>query len=303
MIIIEENRPNNWLQTLNVGGGKVRHPSVAVKEKYDHEYDLQYHAVDKNLTQIIQKYNDPRLIARDMNRRYDLTDASEDYFTLNGLSFPYTLRESMIIAEPNQKIKLRLLNSGGEQIAIHTHGHKATITHYDGIEHNPAAQITRDVFDLAPAQRLDLVLNTTNDGLHSYGEGAWLFHDHREKGITTDGMSEGGSISMIAYKSYLGENGFPVVAHGIDLSVYFTKEYYQRRLPIWQDLDEAGSLGAPGVRTGFNPETKNTLLNLLGGFIVGILIYLIITKRQTILATLTSATSKLKRSKGDKANG
>src|SRR5690606_33290005 len=212
---VEENRPNNWLQTLNIGGGKVRHPSVAVKEHYDQEYDLQYHAMDKELSQIIQKYNDPRLIAREMNRRYDLTDATEDYYTLNGLSFPYTLRESMIIAEPDQKIKLRMLNSGGEFIAVHTHGHKATITHYDGVEQNPAARITRDVFDMAPAQRLDLLLNTTNDGLHNYGEGAWLFHDHREKGITTDGMSEGGSMSMITYKSYLDEIGMPVVAHGI----------------------------------------------------------------------------------------
>ncbi|MCP5244527.1 MAG: multicopper oxidase domain-containing protein [Burkholderiales bacterium] len=302
MIIIEENRPNNWLQTLNVGAGHVRHPSVAVKEQFDKEYDLHYHAMDKELTSIIQKYNDPRLIARDMNRRYDLTDATEDYYTLNGLSFPYTLRESMIVVEPDQKIKLRMLNSGGEFIAIHTHGHKATITHYDGIEQNPVAQITRDVFDMAPAQRLDLVLKTVNDGLHSYGSGAWLFHDHREKGITTDGMSEGGSMSMIAYKSYLDETGLPKVAHGIDLSVYFTKEYYQRRLPIWQDLDETGSLGAPGVRSGIDPETQTTLLNLMSGFLFGILIYLIIARRQQAKAAMTSVISKLKGSKGSKAN-
>ncbi len=303
MIIVEENRPNNWLQTLNIGGGKVRYPSVAVKEQYDQEYDLHYHAMDKELTQIIQKYNDPRLIARDMNRRYDLTDATEDYYTLNGLSFPYTLRESMIIAEPDQKIKLRMLNSGGEFIAIHTHGHKATITHYDGVEQNPAARITRDVFDMAPAQRLDLLLNTTNDGLHNYGEGAWLFHDHREKGITTDGMSEGGSMSMITYKSYLDEIGMPAVAHGIDLSIYFTKEYYQRKLPIWQHLDEAGTLGAPGVRSGFNPETKTTLINLIGGFIVGILIYLLITRRHNISGVMTTAIARIKSLKGGKANG
>ncbi|MEK7302965.1 MAG: multicopper oxidase domain-containing protein, partial [Pseudomonadota bacterium] len=102
--------------------------------------------------------------------------------------------------ELDQKIKLRLLNSGGEMIAVHTHGHHATITHYDGVEHNPIAQIMRDVFDMAPAQRLDLKLETVNDGKHSYGEGDWLFHDHREKGITTDGMAEGGSMSSIVYK-------------------------------------------------------------------------------------------------------
>ncbi|MDP1787581.1 multicopper oxidase domain-containing protein [Nitrosomonas sp.] len=169
MIVIEENKPNNWLQTLNIGAGHVRHPSVAVREQFDQEYDLHYHAMDKELSGIIQKHNDPRLIARDMNQRYDITDSTEDYFTLNGLSFPYTLRESLIIVEPDQKIKLRLLNSGGELIAVHTHGHHATITHYDGVEHNPVAQIMRDVFDMAPAQRLDLKLETVNDGKHSYG--------------------------------------------------------------------------------------------------------------------------------------
>ena len=39
MFIIEENKPNNWLQTLNVGAGQVRHPSVSIKKKFDQEYD------------------------------------------------------------------------------------------------------------------------------------------------------------------------------------------------------------------------------------------------------------------------
>ena len=68
-----------------------------------------------------------------MNREYDMTDSTEDYHTLNGRSFPYTLRESIIVAEPDQNIKLRVFNSSGELLAVHTHGHKATITHYDGV--------------------------------------------------------------------------------------------------------------------------------------------------------------------------
>jgi len=299
MIIVEENRPNNWLQTLNIGAGHVRHPSVAVREQFDQEYDLHYHAMDKQLGEIIQKHNDPRLIARDMNRRYKITDSTEDYFTLNGLSYPYTLRESLIIVEPDQKIKLRLLNSGGEQIAVHTHGHHATITHYDGVEHNPMAQIMRDVFDIAPAQRLDLKLETVNDGKHSYGEGDWLIHDHREKGITTDGMAEGGSMSSIVYTSYLGKDGMPMVSHfGIDLNKYFTKEYFERRLPIWQDLDEWASLGSPGERTGLDPATQNFLLNVLYGLLAGFLIYLIFARWGQIRQSATAAITRLKSPKG-----
>jgi FtsP/CotA-like multicopper oxidase with cupredoxin domain len=299
MIVVEENRPNNWLQTLNIGAGHVRHPSVAVRENFDQEYDLHYHAMDKELSDIIQKYNDPRLIARDMNQRYDITDSTEDYYTLNGLSFPYTLRESLIIVEPDQKIKLRLLNSGGESIAVHTHGHHATITHYDGVEHNPVAQIMRDVFDMAPAQRLDLKLETVNDGKHSYGEGDWLIHDHREKGITTNGMAEGGSMSSIVYKSYLNGSGLPKVSHfGIDLNKYFTKEYFERRLPVWQDLDEWSSLGSPGGQTGPSAQAQTSLLNGAIGLLIGLVIYLIFSKREQIKQSAIAAVSRLKGVKG-----
>jgi FtsP/CotA-like multicopper oxidase with cupredoxin domain len=302
MIIVEENKPNNWVQTLNVGGGQVRHPSVAIKEKFDQEYDLHYHAMDNELHEIIQKYNDPRLIARDMNRLYDITDSTEDYYILNGLSFPYTLRESMIVAEPDQKIKLRIANTASEQIAIHTHGHKATITHYDGIEHNPMAQITRDVFDLSAAQRIDLTLDTTNDGLHSYGEGLWLFHDHREKGITNDGMNPGGNVSMIAYKSYLNEMGLPKT-QGIDISKYFTHEFHQRTLPIWQDLDEVGSLGAAAGRNEtIDPATQAALINFFYGLLAGILLYLLFIKREQTKQAALQMISKFKGSKGDTNN-
>ena len=298
MFIIEENRPNNWLQTLNVGAGQVRHPSVAILEEFDAEYDLHYHALDKELQEMAQKFNDPRLTARQMNRLYDLTDATEDYHTLNGRSYPYTLRESLVVVEPNQKIKLHLFNSQGEIIAIHTHGHKATMTHYDGIEHNPAAQITRDVYELAPAQRLDLTLDTTDDGLHSYGSGVWIFHDHREKGITTDGMNPGGNVSAVVYKNYLTEEGLPKV-QGVDLAQYFTKEYYQRRLPAWQQLDDWNSLGTvsmdnsvgviPQPASTITPEqlaaatdSGNPFRNFIVGLLLGALIYWLMVNRKRV---------------------
>ncbi len=301
MIVVEENRPNNWLQTLNVGGGHVRYPSVAIQEEFDEEFDLHYHAMDKELHEIIQKYNDPRLIARDMNRLYDITDSTEDYYTLNGVSFPYTLRSSVVFAEPDQKIKLRVANTSSESIALHTHGHKATITHYDGVEHNPMAQITRDVYHLAPAQRLDLTLNTTNDGLHSYGDGIWLFHDHREKGITNNGMNPGGNVSVVVYKNYQNEIGLPK-GLGVDISKYFTQEFHARKFPIWQDLDNTGTLGEPDALAGMNPETRTAVINLIGGFVLGILLYLIIVRRQYAINIASETLSRLKGKKGSTTN-
>ncbi|MDQ7089711.1 MAG: multicopper oxidase domain-containing protein [Methylococcales bacterium] len=308
MFVVEENRPNNWVQTFNVGAGQVRHPSKAILEEYDSEYDLHYHAMDKELHSVIQDYNDPRLIAKKMNREYRNGDATEDYFTLNGRSFPYTLRESLIVAEPNKNIKLRMFNSTGETLAMHTHGHKATITHYDGVEHNPAAQIMRDVYNIAPAQRNDLKISTVDDGLHSYGEGIWIFHDHREKGIATDGMNPGGNISAIVYKKYLNEMGLPkTVGEGIGDA--FTQAFYQRKVPVWQNTDAWNSLGEVDATDYEAPlasevmaaeegpkafselvdiETENVFINFLVGLLGGIFVYVLILNRKKILSQFSS---------------
>ncbi|MGH8500582.1 MAG: multicopper oxidase domain-containing protein, partial [Methylococcales bacterium] len=230
LFIVEENRPNNWVQTFNLGAGQVRHPSVAVREHYDREYDLHYQSADKELHGLIQKYNDPRLIAWAVNQQYDSTDATDDYFMLNGRAFPYTLRESLIVAGKNQKLKLRILNGHTEPLALHIHGHKPTATDYDGVDNGESGRITRDVHAMAPAQRLDLEIDTTNDGLHSFGAGVWMFHDHTEKAFTTDGMAEGGSLSLLVYKDYIQPDG-SVSLHGSDLTPFFTKEFWQRRYP------------------------------------------------------------------------
>lgn len=310
MFIVEENRPNNWVQTFNVGAGQVRHPSVAVLEKFNQEYDLHYQSIDKELHRLPQEANDPRLIARAMNQEYDITDAKDDYFILNGRSFPYTLRESLVTVDPNEKIKLRILNGHTETLALHTHGHKATETHYDGVEQNPSAQITRDVYMMAPAQRLDLSIDTTDDGLHSFGSGVWMFHDHVEKAFTTDGMGEGGSISLIVYKSYLDENGTPKT-HGMDLAPYFTKEYWQRKIPIWQDwADDWGSLAEPagtqtavvanvtGVKSTPDATATDTSSNPLGslfnGLLFGIAGYLLYLYRERMLSVISQLTSQAK---------
>jgi len=307
MFVVEENRPNNWVQTFNVGAGQVRHPSKAILEEYDSEYDLHYHAMDKELNSIVQRYNDPRLIAKKMNREYDMTESTEDYHTLNGRSFPYTLRESIIVTEPDKNLKLRVFNSTGEQLAMHTHGHKATITHYDGIEHNPAAQITRDIYDIAPAQRNDLKINTTDDGFHSYGEGIWIFHDHREKGITTNGMNPGGNVSALVYKKYLNEIGMPK-AIGESSENLFTKAFQRRQVPVWQNIDEWNSLGevdisgyvAPEASKAMEAETNSdskvlagndeddSLRNLFFGLFFGLFAYVAFVKREQWIALISS---------------
>ncbi len=245
MIIVEENAPNNWVQTFNIGAGQVRHPAVAVKKMYDQEYDLHYQSLDKELAMIPQQANDPRLISQKMSREYNMTTSNENYFLLNGHSFPYTLRDAMIIAGEDERIKLHIANLQRSAIALHFHGHKATVMAYDGVDAPAGLQLTRDVFDIATAQRLDLSLKTKNDGLNSYGAGLWMFHDHVPTGTTTDGMEPGGNMAILAYKSLLDEQGMPKM-HDALFNDIFNKEYYAKQRPLWATGNFAVLLGDAG---------------------------------------------------------
>ena len=279
MFIVEENKANNWLQTFNIGAGQVRHPSAAVKKAYSQEYDLHYQSVDKKLASIIQTVIDPRLIAQRMARDYNMTESFENYFMLNGHSFPYTLRDAMIIAEENETIKLHVANLQRSSIALHIHGHKATITALDGVELSEGQQITRDVFDIAPAQRTDLRLQTKDDGLHSYGPGLWMFHDHVPTGTTSDGMEPGGNMAILAYKHYLDEQGMPKM-HDELFDQVFNKDYYAKKQAVWASGDFAALLGDAGLVA---PNYIHIILfGLLAGLIIALLVFsaLIIRRKQ-----------------------
>ncbi|MGZ8241480.1 MAG: multicopper oxidase domain-containing protein [Methylobacter sp.] len=277
MFVVEENMPDNWVQTFNIGAGQVRHPSVSVKKSYSQEYDLYYQSVDKKLAHIIQDANDPRLIANRMNRGYNMTESVENYFMLNGHSFPYTLRDGMIVAAENEDIKLRIANAQRSSVAIHFHGHKAGITAYDGVEQPAGLQLMRDVFDIAPAQRLDLHLKTQNDGLNSYGPGLWMFHDHVATGTTTDGMEPGGNMAILAYKPLIDEQGMPKM-HSELLSQLFNKDYYAKKQAVWPEGDFAQLLGEAGL---IAPDyIRIVIFGLVSGLIAGLLIFIVLIYRR-----------------------
>ncbi len=263
MFVVAEEAANNTVQTLNIGAGRVRHPSAATADRYAAAYDLQYQGVDSDLHSIVKETNDPRVLQKRLHRDYDVTEREPDYFLLNGRSFPYTVRESQVIVEQDRRYRLRVLNGGSEPVSLHTHGHKPTITHYDGVPAPPEARISRDVFDVSAAQRLDLALNTTDNGRDSYGPGVWFMHDHREQAVTTDGVSPGGGISLITYRSHL-QNGAPQV-HGVDWGPYFTADYYERHVPVWAWY-ASRLLGDVSPRT---PPLTSYLPWILAGLLLG----------------------------------
>ena len=281
LFVVEENKPDNWLQTFNIGAGKVRHSSRAIAAEYSQEYDLLYQDLDKQLNDRIQHYNDTRLLAKSINRDYNITQRTPEYFVLNGRSFPYTLRESLIVIQPEEKIKLRVFNAGEEQLDLHMHGFKPTATHFDGVK--LAQPIQRDVFSLGAAQRADLALYAHNDGLNNMGAGVWTYHDHNEKAVTTDGVYPGGHISSVVFASFLGENGMPKL-QGVDVSPFFTEEFYQKKYPVWMQSDKnlfyAAIKKKPKAEPGFQWPTFEPVQMGILFLQIALLVYMIILLRR-----------------------
>jgi hypothetical protein len=246
LFIVEPNMPDNWVQTLNIGAGQVRAPSKSITQSFDQEYDLHYLDLDSELNNTIQEFNDPRLIAKEMNQSFDMTQVKPNYFTLNGASFPYTFRDSLIISGEDELIKLRVANGGVNPVAFHLHGHRPKLTHLDGVELSETASYQRDVFSLDTAQRVELTLNTTNDGSNSNGPGIWLYHDHKNQAITNNGIGPGGHISALVYDDYLSERGWPGLT-GMSWGQFFTDDYYKGEVNLWAEY-------APGLAsiTGVN---------------------------------------------------
>ncbi len=278
LFVIEENKPNNWVQTLNVGAGFVRHSSAAVKAEYAGEYDLLYQDADKELQDGMKRSDDPADIAHFSTLEYDITERTTDYYTLNGKSFPYTLRESLVIVEPNEKYRMRVLNMGEEQIALHTHGHKFKIRALDGIDLTPEQRYYRDVISVDTAQRVDFDLETVDDGLNSYGEGIWMLHDHHEAAVTTDGIEPGGNMSFIVYNSWMENDGMPDFGLTADMRPFFTKEFYERQVPVWQTYDPRGLFSRLLDRDSNATHDANSIstsLKLALAFLVVVAIFLV----------------------------
>jgi len=277
LFVIEENRPDNTLQTMNIGAGLVRAPSAASRENFDREYDLHYLDLDKDLGNRIQEHRDPRLITQSMHRDYDITDSTVDYFTLNGKSFPYTFRESLLVAAENERVMLRVVNGGAKGIALHTHGHKFIVNERDGASVPAAARAPQDVVWLATSQRVGLELQFKNDGLHAYGPGIWPFHDHQYSGITNDGIGPGGNISAIVYADYLDDDGWPKT-QGVAWDNYFTESYYRKEIPVWQSY-MPGLLSTAG--DDYRLVLRLTVLALASGVLLALIVAPAIRRRRS----------------------
>jgi plastocyanin len=249
MLVVVPNASENPVQTLNVGGGKVRHPSESVD--HDAVYDLHYQSIDADLHEIPQRYDDVRTIATAVTQTYDPTDASPDYFLANGRAFPYTLRESVVATEPNSSYALRVFNAGDETLPLHAHGHGLTdagvgqagaVT--DGQDDDPVA--------LPPSERATLTFQTPAS--QPAEGGVRLLHDPRTAADTTDGIAPGGSATVVAPRDALGDDGVPDTAN---VSRYFDAAYYAGDVPTWSHLDDP-RLASPPAELHPNQTTTTS---------------------------------------------
>ena len=241
MFIVEPNRPDNHFAHLIPGAGRIESMAKASREEYQGEYSLVYMDIDDRLNRIPAAYRDPREIEKRMHREYDSTQRKANVFMLNGRSYPFTLRDTPILVKPDEATKLRILNVGGETLYLHTHGHHPTITDLDGRAVPEGMRVTRDTFDVGPAQRVDLALRTGGDPTHAAGPGVWLIHNHSPRAASNKGINPGGDHTVIIYDGFMGADGLPTshVGHG-GHTQHFDPEYYKGNRPI------------------FPPETFNT---------------------------------------------
>lgn len=234
MFVIEPDRPYNHFAHLIPGAGRITSMSKATREQYQNEYSLVYMDIDDRLNRIPAAYTEPREVEKRMHRDYDSTQRKPNIFLLNGRSFPFTLRDTPIVVKPDQLTKLRVLNVGARAVYLHTHGHHPTLTDLDGYPVPKDARITRDTFDVGPAQRVDLALRTGSDGLYAAGPGVWLMHDHAQPAASNKGINPGGDHTAIVYEEFMGEDGLPKQAGGhAGHEQYFDPNYYKGRIPVF----------------------------------------------------------------------
>jgi len=139
-----------------------------------------------------------------------------------------------------------------------------------------------------------------------------MFHDHVEKAFTTNGIGEGGDISLVVYDGFLDEKGIPK-SHGMSLAPYFAKGMWKGNYPIWQGYDEFRSLGLPDMKAAYQPskvavqnvqaqwapttpaaaeQEGSAFGKLVFGLILGLLSYVAVINRQTIIERIRKLLNK-----------
>lgn len=109
------------------------------------------------------------------------------YYLINGKAFPAT---DPIQARVGERVMIRLVNLGQMTHPMHMHGHPFKIVGTDGYPVPEGQVLTKDVVNIGPGERYDLLMTADNPG-------TWLFHCHILTHVQNHGVEPGGMITVI----------------------------------------------------------------------------------------------------------
>lgn len=171
------------LEEVSVGLHKVLGPNLVSqhfveqdgKLHLDEAFERIHHAA---MMKVVDAHNSP--------------ERQPHYFTVNGLSFPFSLLNAPIVVRRGELIKVRMLNAGFRPVSVHLHGHEAAITHIDG--YKVQSPLVKDTIMIPPAGRADIALRAHKS------PGVWPLHDHSNDRATNAGIYPGGMLTAIIYE-------------------------------------------------------------------------------------------------------
>ncbi len=106
-------------------------------------------------------------------------------FTINGKAFPAT---KPLMVKQGERVRLRLINISSMGFhPMHLHGHQFKVVATDGNPVPEAAQLTKNVINVAPGESYDIEFVADNPG-------RWVFHCHELH------HADAGMITLIQYE-------------------------------------------------------------------------------------------------------
>jgi uncharacterized cupredoxin-like copper-binding protein len=109
------------------------------------------------------------------------------YYLINGKSFPAT---EPIEAKAGERVLIHLVNLGQMTHPMHMHGAPFQIVGTDGYPVPAGQELTKDVINIGPGERYDLLMSSDNPG-------TWLFHCHILTHVQNHGVEPGGMLTVV----------------------------------------------------------------------------------------------------------
>jgi FtsP/CotA-like multicopper oxidase with cupredoxin domain/plastocyanin len=189
----------NRLPNAMDGVPDVTQPVVAPGETYSYEFVAEpagtfiYHTHHNSAVQepkglygmfLIEPKDGPRVQA-DKEVIQVLSELG-GYYVINGKAFPAT---EPIPTKVGERVLVRLANLGQMTHPMHLHGHPFKIVATDGYPVPEGQALTKDVINIGPGERYDLLIELDNPG-------TWVFHCHILSHVQNKGVEPGGMITV-----------------------------------------------------------------------------------------------------------